>query len=352
MAKHLFPFLIILWANANELIAQTPIQSIHPSKAPTLFLSIDSQYFHHIDCQKNCEWVFNNIPAIDSTYLYYIDPSQTPYHTYFQGATVAMTTDYQMFSYFKFDSSGYYELGQMGYDTYKSNGEYSKYKSAAIVLQYPLQYGDSFQSKDYKTQDFCKYTFSNIINTNKKIDAYGTLILNKDTFKQTLRIKEETKRIDSVFTYGKNKNFIIKKAIESYQWYSKTINAPLLTLQKNTYILNGDTVVYMHNSMYSKGLPQADAFYQFSPILSYNENSNAYEITIKATKNNDTVNIALFQQNYPTAFRNYNFTTTATKTSTFSIAKEDIFNSTPIGQIVEFRIKSKHTDKSLYLLIN
>ena len=343
--------ILILFVSGLTIKAQTTISSIKPNTVCHQFLSLDSLYFQSGASGPNCIWNFQNINSLDSFELHYIDVKQTPYYQYFPEANLAMSSDFLLFNYFKFDSSGYYELGQMGYNADKNNGEYSKYKSPAIVLQYPLQYGDSFQSKDYKIQDFCKYTFSNDINTQKKIDGYGTLILNKDTFLNTLRIVEVSNQIDSIFTYGKSKSLIVQKSTLAYQWFSNTINAPLLTLQKNTRIMNKDTVVYMNNSMYSKGLPQADAFKQFSPILIDNQSANTYDIQFIADNNNDAITVELFQLNYPKPFRQFDFEPTSTKSNrTISIAKDAISKSTPTGQVIELRIKSQHLNKSLYLM--
>ena len=115
--------------------------------------------------------------------------------------------------------------------------------------------------------------------------------------------------------------------------------------------MNKDTVVYMNNSMYSKGLPQADAFKQFSPILIDNQTANTYDIQFIADNNNDAITVELFQLNYPKPFRQFDFEPTSTKSiRTMSIAKDAISKSTPTGQVIELRIKSQHLNKSLYLM--
>ena len=332
--------------------AQTVIKTIQPKSNYCLFLSIDSQYYQTGASGSNCVWNFQGIQSTDSIELYYIDAKLTPYHTYFPEANLAMTSDFLMFNFFKFDSTGYYQLGDMGYNSALKRGEYQCFKKAETMLKFPMHYRDSFETMNHRFIDFCKYNNAQSTYTKKTIDAYGTLIINQDTFYNTLRTFEYCEFNDSIYNFNKSKSLILQLISSKYQWFTEDIQAPLLSLEKNIRQFNQQTVEYVNNSM----LRHDNATQTHKSILTnrmhFNDSSSTYELMSLEIPKGESVSIELYMLNYEVPYKTFLFPNkTDALFSTFEFQYKDVHNKVPKGQVVEFRIKGKKPYSSFYLMI-
>lgn len=254
-------------------------QSVSPTiGSRTLFISIDSAFYKPGNSGPNAVWNFTDIIRRDSTYLYYVDARKTPYSEYFKWANIAMTIDHQIFDYFKFDPSGYFAFGSMGIDGIGAQRKYSHLFHEEPMLQFPMSLGDSLLTQNQRISEYIgSFTNYQSMLTAVKADAYGTLILGKDTFYNTLRIHESAIYNDS-FSNGQ-RSVKSKQIQEKYQWYCNGIQAPLLSLDQTIRVFRGDSTVIVSNSM-SDSRDQSAFKNPFPVRLAFNQNENVYEISI------------------------------------------------------------------------
>ena len=333
--------------------------SVNPAVGSrTLFINIDSSFYQPGVSGGNRLWDFSNVIRRDSTYLYYVDAKQTPYHSYFNFANVAMTTDYQNYDYFKFDKSGYFAFGSMGYEASEGNPKYSHPLHEEPMLQFPLQFGDSFTSENMRIAEYLgPYTNYQSIHTNVKADAFGTLILGRDTFYNTIRINEKTIYNDS---FDNGQRFILSKQLQNkYQWFTNGITAPLLTLNQTIRVYKGDSTIFVDNSMV--GIEQsADFKNPFSDYLVFNQTMNQYELHIDVP-NDQKLSVSIHCQGclkdkkpskgYNKTAKNKQIFEVRKGPNVLSLAATDVKKDFMLGEPIEFIIEGDSLFKVLYLLI-
>ena len=347
----LFVILIHVVFNCG-INAQSIIKRIQPKSNYCLFLNIDSQYYQPGASGTNCVWNFQGIQSTDSIKLFYIDAKLTPYHVYFPESNLAMTSDFLMFNYFKFDSTGYYQLGDMGYNSALKRGEYQCFKKAETMLKFPMHYKDSFEKSNYRFMDFCKYKNAQSTYTKKIIDAYGTLIINQDTFYNTLRTYEYCEFNDSIYNFNKDKSLQLQLLSSKYQWYADNIQAPLLSLEKNIRHLNHQTVEYVNNSMLLKADTSLTPHSTLTNLMHFNDSSKTYELMSFEIPKGESISVDLYMLNYKVPYKTFLFPNqTDALFSTFEFEYKDVHLKVPKGQVVEFRMKGKKPYSSFYLMI-
>lgn len=281
--KSLLVFLIFTFINSNTNAQVVLDKSIAPAIGTrTLFINIDSAFYKPGPSGANCTWNFSDIIRRDSTYLYYVDAKQTPYHAYFNFANIAMTTDHKNFDYFKFDNDGYYNFGSMGYEPEDGTRTYSHLWYEEQMLRFPMHLGDSFYTQNKRISEYIG-TFTNHQSIQTKViaDAYGTLILGSDTFHNSLRIHERSVFHDS-FSNGE-RSILSKQILNKYQWYCNGIQAPLLSLDQTMRVYKGDSSIRCSNSI--AGIEKNVVFENpFAFRLVYNKNNDTYEIHFQSDR--------------------------------------------------------------------
>jgi hypothetical protein len=357
--KIIFTILISIFIHSN-LSAQVVLnKSIAPSiGSRSLFVNIDSAFYQPGASGANCIWNFSDIIRRDSTYLYYVDAKQTPYHAYYNFANIAMTTDHQNFDYFKFDDNGYYTNGSMGYEPENGKRIYSHFYQEEPMLKFPLQLGDSFNSENKFISNYIG-TFTNHQRSKTKIkaDAYGTLILGIDTFRQTIRIHETSVFNDS-FSNGEW-SVLSKQILNKYQWYCNGIQAPLLSLGQTIRVFRGDSSTINNNSI---AVVEKDAAFKnpFPIRLVYNKTTDAYEIYLDSDKDqkiNVQVNCSscldASKQKNKREMKNPNAYVFAAKQgpNVLNLKSSEVKVNSMAGEVIEFLIEGDSFQELLYLLI-
>lgn len=362
--KRSFQKIVFLFLANLAILTNTKAQVIiNKSIAPvfgsrTLFISIDSAFYKPGPSGKNCLWDFSDLIRSDSTYLYYVDATKTPYNSYFNFANIAMTTDHQNFDYFKFDDNGYYSFGSMGFDASDGSKTYSHFLHEDQMLKFPMQMGDSFNTENKHISEYIgTYTNHQSIQTKIKADAYGTLILGKDTFCQTLRIHETTVFNDS-FSNGQ-RSVLSKQILNKYQWYCNGIQAPLLSLDQTMRVYKGDSSIRCSNSIAK--IENNVGFENPFPIrLVYNKTTDVYEIYFESDRD-QKINIQVncsscldaSKQNKKRKLKNpnaYVFDVKKGPNILTSKSSEVKVNSMG-GDVIEFLIEGESFQEFLYLLV-
>jgi len=333
--------------------------SVNPAiGSRTLFINIDSSFYQPGVSGKNCRWDFSKIVRRDSTYLYYVDAKQTPYHEYFNFANVAMTTDYQIFDYFKFNTTGYFAFGSMGYEASEGKPKYSHLLHEEPMLQFPLQLDDSFSSENMRISEHLgPYTNYQSIHTNIKADAFGTLILGSDTFYNTIRINEKTIYNDS---FDDGQRFILSKQLQNkYQWFTNGIEAPLLSLDQTIRVFRGDSTVFVNNSMVGIE-PSKDFKNPFSDYLVFNKELNQYEIHLEVP-NDQKLSVSIHCQGclkdkkpskgYNKTAKHKHVFDARKGNNVLTLLATDVKKDFMFGEPIELIIEGDALFKVLYLLI-
>ena len=356
--KIIFLILICIFAHSN-LTAQVELnKSIAPAiGSRSLFVNIDSALYRPGARGENCTWDFGDIIRRDSTYLYYLDAKQTPYHAYFNFANIAMTTDHQNFDFFKFDDNGYYSSGSMGYEPENNKRICSHFYQEEPMLKFPLQMGDSFNSENKFISNYIgSFTNHQRSQTKIKADAYGTLILGNDTFRQTLRIHETSVFNDS-FSNGE-RSVLSKQIYSRYQWYCNGIQAPLLSLGQTIRVFRGDSSIINNNSI---TVLEKDAAFKnpFPMRLVYNRSTDAYEIYFESDRDqkiNVQVNCSscldASKQKNKRNLKNPNAYVFAAKQgpNVLSLKSSEVKVNSMAGEVIEFLIEGDSFQEFLYLL--
>jgi hypothetical protein len=357
--KSIFVLLISSFV-PSSLTAQVVLnKSIAPAiGSRTLFISIDSAFYKPGPSGENCTWNFSDIIRRDSTYLYYLDAKQTPYHNYFNFANIAMTTDHQNFDYFKFDDHGYYNFGSMGYEPNEGSKTYSHLFHEDPMLKFPMQMGDSFNTENKRISEYIG-TFTNHQSIQTKViaDAYGTLILGKDTFHNTLRIHESTVFNDS-FSNG-DRIVLSKQILNKYQWYCNGIQAPLLSLDQNMRVYKGDSSIRCNNSI--SGIEKNVGFENpFAFRLVYNKTTDVFEIHFESDRD-QKINIQVncsscldaSKQKNKRNMKNPNAYVFDAKqgANVLSLKSSEVKVNSMAGEVIEFLIEGDSFQELLYLLV-
>lgn len=228
----------------QSIFAQT---TGHTSKFPkpgtrSLFYSLDSSCYIPGSSGASQTWDFTGFRLLDTTALYYLDPGMTPYHYQFPSSNLAMSADNINFDYFLFTDSGYYDLGSIGYDPESGRAMRSVFSEPEPMLKLPATFESHFHASSNRlSENIGWYNVHSKIESNHLTDAHGTLYLPCDTIYNAFRKLENVHFTDSI-TNG-IRYMIAQQWVEKYQWFDQGIGAPVLSLNKKTSILKGDTSI-------------------------------------------------------------------------------------------------------------
>ena len=195
-----------------------------------MYIDFDSLGVVPGDNGENKVWDFSAVVKMDTSTWAYLKPIETPYYKYFPKANIAMTRDKAGYDYFLFTDSGYFYLGDF---TPKIKVvEITTYQKNDYCMQYPVEYGSSFQAEKkfiYRSGRDVHYVTNNLSYT---ADAWGTLILPYGRISNTLRIHEVNIYRDSSIHNGET--FYSEDEHDTYRWFAPGIMAPLVVLTTAT----------------------------------------------------------------------------------------------------------------------
>ncbi|MEO8446454.1 MAG: T9SS type A sorting domain-containing protein [bacterium] len=263
--------LILLFTSG--IFAQTTLtSSINPVPGNTDGYSIcDTLNISQGNSGTNQIWNFPNLTVEDTTSVYFVAASSTPYTSTFPTSTIASSNDNTTFNYFTTSETAMIVDGFAGPDlTFH-------YNDPQTYMQFPFTFNTSFSDNFSGT-----YTTSGIVttrtgNTTVSSDAWGTINLPVGSFSNALRVKYIINTKDS-----SNAGFplVIQTNLVSYVWFVPGKKFPVFEIIYTTVLFNGTT---------------------FATNKSVNYNSNSTPIGIQ----NISAEVPegyLLSQNYPNPF--------------------------------------------------
>lgn len=226
-----------------SLSAQAPqvTNSVFPIPGTSVLIKGIDEFYLQEDYKKSGPsqvWNFSDLNYLEDTArLGYLPVEETPYAGFFPDANIAMTYDKEEYQYFKFDENGYRMVGTYKVDSDIGIGVQYVATSNHFFHTFPIQYGfkDSFTTTGLTTLT----GLIEIADTHhilQEVDAYGMLIVDKDTFYNLVRVKEIGVRINTVKAiHPEAKSGEMISSYVRYQWWGDGLKTPILTISEGHY---------------------------------------------------------------------------------------------------------------------
>lgn len=272
----LFCVFISLKSSAQPIIDQ----SVYPLPG-TSVLTVDySDYQIQEDYTKSGAgqiWNFSELSGSKKeSSLGYLPVNETPYAALFPNATLAMTYDKLTYDYFKFENDGYVMLGSMQLDTSLGLEIINQRVVNNYTQNFPIVYGQEAEDAYSETLSILPFYTIEINRTiHSEVDAFGTLIIGKDTFNDVVRVKDVVHRTGTVKPiHPEAKTGGHEANITEYTWWKNGMKVPLFKIIQS----NGtDTIINTKNEKkinttsylsisYSKEIPQYLSDQQIFPL--------------------------------------------------------------------------------------
>lgn len=238
---------------------------------------------------ENIFWDFSDLDyLVDSSRLGYLSVEETPYAYLFPNANIAMTFDKEEYQYFKFDDKGYRILGSYAIDKNLGTGVHEVNEDRYYQNTFPMTYG---QSNSYTSSDYMEIIDFLLIDEQHSIssivDAYGTLIVDKDTFYNVLRVKEIGLREGEVIPiHPESKAGNMRNEYVRYQWWADNYKIPILSISENHYTDSKGADRISQSLTYSKEIPM------------YLEDVSLFPLNLKVYNSADQQMIVTYQSSH------------------------------------------------------
>jgi hypothetical protein len=164
----------------------------------------------------------------------YLNPSNTPNGSFFPTATLACVHDETTHEYFISDNNG---MRNLGYDI---DGEILTFDQSSYKIPL-ITYGNSIEhSSSYRYNILSANTYDVIhIDFISTADAWGTITTPAGTV-NALRIYTTETYYDSSYVNGVGIQNSMIPGSYYYEWFTKNLGWPVLTIKYNTYIDDSD----------------------------------------------------------------------------------------------------------------